>query len=350
LRGAGDIDFTRPKVTITDYDYDVDNTRDISCFLIDSTEGMICNITNLELIVSATISSLDEDAQLNFSGVKVSGGHLNLNGYAVDFSNVIDGSINKIYPAALTVAKDADTVDPVHHHQNIKLNVTELNIVAAANTVRMRGVSLYGATLCDYFNLSSSYLKFSPGTDIFMPTTPPTYDNLPQFVCENNVLNTDSNYGALATGDMFYRNDDGRMIRLPVGATGDVLNVVTGGVPAWSAMFASGYYTPTLSQLVNSNTPTTFQTLYIWVGAICTVSGTLTFAPTTPGTQTQINISLPVGSTFTSTHNLAGVCTSSKGSICTLAADTTNNEATLTVPSPATGTHTVAFNFQYRIL
>ncbi len=42
----------------------------------------------------------------------------------------------------------------------------------------------------------------------------------------------DDDAGTNATGDLFFRNSDGDLERLPIGTTGQVLTVVS-GVPAW---------------------------------------------------------------------------------------------------------------------
>lgn len=69
----------------------------------------------------------------------------------------------------------------------------------------------------------------------------------------------------------------------------------------------SGTYTPTMVAVTNTTTPTSFGVHYTKVGTNVTICGMIATTTTTPGIASQISISLPVASNFTSVQDCRGI-------------------------------------------
>lgn len=105
--------------------------------------------------------------------------------------------------------------------------------------------------------------------------------------------------------------------------------------------FADGTYTPTLTNVANMDSSTVGTFRYLQVGNTVTVSGNLTIDATAAATFTQVGISLPVASNFTSIGDCCGTCVGDGGSNGSgvVMGDSTNDRATMYfVPAFATGT------------
>jgi hypothetical protein len=114
--------------------------------------------------------------------------------------------------------------------------------------------------------------------------------------------------------------------------------------------FASGAYTPTLTNVANVSANTAFSCQYVRVGNTVTVSGRVDVTATANATSTQIRLSLPVASNFTNNGHLGGTA-ASNGTTMTgyISADTANDEALLTFTSNSTANRSFWFHFTYRI-
>ena len=117
---------------------------------------------------------------------------------------------------------------------------------------------------------------------------------------------------------------------------------------------AAGTYTPTLTGIANVSSSTAYQCQYMRVGNTVTVSGKLEVTPTANNTQTTINISLPVASSFTLTENLGGAAhttvNASLGHGGSIDADTTLFEAVLDYYETNGTSDTFSFTFTYTVI
>lgn len=116
--------------------------------------------------------------------------------------------------------------------------------------------------------------------------------------------------------------------------------------------FANGTYTPTLTGVANVAASTPRQCTYMRVGNTVTVAGQFDIDPTTTLTQTQLGISLPIASDFTTAYqaggcaNLIAIAGQSGG----IYADATNNRVQMEfIPVDVTN-QTMCFSFTYEIL
>jgi hypothetical protein len=130
----------------------------------------------------------------------------------------------------------------------------------------------------------------------------------------------------------------------------NVHNVAAGAVTAKQAL-ASGTYTPTISTNANIAATANPAAQWIRVGSVVTVSGQVDIDTTTGSTASSYRISLPVGSTFTGTSDLAGVMTFDDGA--TIRAGTINANVTALVSfyseaGAANKTHRFHFTYVVR--
>ena len=116
----------------------------------------------------------------------------------------------------------------------------------------------------------------------------------------------------------------------------------------------SGFYTPTLTAVTNVSASNTVVCQYFRVGDVVTVSGRIVLTATTADTETTINVSLPVVSNLTLTHQLAGTAVSTTvgqfGVAGGFSADTTSDVAQFRVQPSVTSSVFYSFTFSYRVL
>jgi hypothetical protein len=138
-------------------------------------------------------------------------------------------------------------------------------------------------------------------------------------------------------------------------STYDILtrNTSTGVVEkVASSTSSSGTYTPTLTNITNAPTISGAQHFYTRVGNIVTVYGRVTISPTAfAGTSTQIEISLPVASNFTTVEDLIGIISSnliggSNYSNVTFNSDSTNDRAQIDFSASASSI-SIQYSFNY---
>lgn len=142
---------------------------------------------------------------------------------------------------------------------------------------------------------------------------------------------------------------------VPDGSNNDSSLVINEGVvKKIPVAYASGTYTPTLTNEVNTTSSSANSCTYIRIGSIVTVYGSFTIEPTAGG-NTQIGISLPVASDLAAITDLNGLGKSAFNlnqiDNAIIQADITNNRATLSgEANSGGGATTVTFSFQYNIL
>jgi hypothetical protein len=113
---------------------------------------------------------------------------------------------------------------------------------------------------------------------------------------------------------------------------------------------ASGTYTPTLTGVANVDASTAYVCQYLRIGSVVTVSGQLDIDPTTSAVATELGISLPIASDFTSTNQCGGTASAlaitQAGGIL---ADVTNNRAELRFLAATNSARAMHFTFAYLI-
>lgn len=124
------------------------------------------------------------------------------------------------------------------------------------------------------------------------------------------------------------------------------------------AATASGSYTPTVTNVTNVGSGSASVSQYIKIGNRVTVTGYVDFTVTTASTPSEIDISLPFSSNFTSSTDASGTATSSNtfaiaNSGTMLSADATNDRVRFQFSSAggSTGvTGRISYSFIYQIL
>ena len=111
----------------------------------------------------------------------------------------------------------------------------------------------------------------------------------------------------------------------------------------------SGTYTPTATAISNITSITELETLYIKIGDIVTVSGQMNIDPTSASTLTELYLSLPIDTNFTSVVDASGSITSSVGNNGKISANASEDKAIMQFIGANAANSTYAFTFQYRI-
>lgn len=163
--------------------------------------------------------------------------------------------------------------------------------------------------------------------------------------------------GSDATGDIFYRSSGGNWARLGLGTAGQILQVNSGATaPEWGNTISTGTYTPTLTNVLNSDASSVYGTFYYQrIGNQVTVTGVISIDPTSATTQTQVDISLPIASDLAQFWQLTGQA-AANATVNTVEAgaivgDVTNNRAILAFLSGSfTGVGDYTIRFTYEVL
>jgi hypothetical protein len=111
----------------------------------------------------------------------------------------------------------------------------------------------------------------------------------------------------------------------------------------------SNTYTPTLTNVANTDARTSAVCQYMRVGNVVTVSGIINIDDTTGATLTRVRVSLPIASDFATLTQCSGTCADTNNSGI-IAADTTNNEAEIYYIAAGTSAHDLAIHFTYLIV
>lgn len=135
-------------------------------------------------------------------------------------------------------------------------------------------------------------------------------------------------------------------------AANKVLQSDASGNAIWGPVVETSTYTPTLTSVANLSALTlNGVAMYTRVGNRVFVAASINSDPTL-ATTTTFRISLPIASAFTDNEDCLGVasCTHGSGSnSARIIADTTNDEAFVTMFSPSGSATTGSFTFQYII-
>jgi hypothetical protein len=156
-------------------------------------------------------------------------------------------------------------------------------------------------------------------------------------------------------GDMIYGGASGAVTKLDSGSAGQILTSNGAAAPSWETptVVTSGTYSPTVTNVTNSTSPTASGFSYLRIGSIVKVAGQVSSGCTTAGgTSTTIRITLPVATDITAAAQLSGV----GGSVADgtaeglrIIGDTANDAAEFTFTCRATGSHGRRVMFQYEL-
>lgn len=207
------------------------------------------------------------------------------------------------------------------------------------------------------FNVESAYFPFPRGGStgqhlrsggVGAPTwttaTYPSTTTAPSVI----VSNTSNSIVELnaSTGNRILRTNGSAVSWAQVDLTTDV----TGVLPHANGGCTASTYTATLTNSTNVAASTFLGANYIRCGNFVTVAVTINVDPTSSGTNTEIEVSLPVSSNLTSQYDVIGHCNNGGDSArCIVTGDATNDRAE-TIMTPAVGgNENVVMVFQYQI-
>lgn len=145
----------------------------------------------------------------------------------------------------------------------------------------------------------------------------------------------------------------GAAVGFPIGADNVVINHNS---TATSSTLKSGTYTPTFTNVTNVASTTLRSARYTQVGNVVTVSINVSIATTAAApTQTQMRVSVPVSSNFTTDYQAAGGGSRYRGGAAAnetfyIESDATNNEVDVYFYSTSTGATDASIHFTYEIL
>lgn len=164
-------------------------------------------------------------------------------------------------------------------------------------------------------------------------------------VSHNRVSGTTHRYAVALAGTTYDNEVSGS--NYATGVVGLVYNVVASNrVPGGST------YTPTLTAVANVSASIAYQCRYIREGNVVRITGELGVTPTAAGgTTTQLGISLPIASNFTSVQvDAAGVANDKFRNVTgAISADTTNDRLELQFPAQNTASNGVYFMAEYTV-
>jgi hypothetical protein len=112
----------------------------------------------------------------------------------------------------------------------------------------------------------------------------------------------------------------------------------------------SGTYTPTVTGVSNVDSVSAYSCIYMRVGSVVQVSGTISVNPTTNGIATSFDVSLPVASNFTAVTDCAGVVGVQSTGVAyggEVDANTTDDRAAMRILATGTGAGDYYFIFSY---
>lgn len=136
---------------------------------------------------------------------------------------------------------------------------------------------------------------------------------------------------------------------LVVEETGAVTIPGTLDVSTGTGNIGWGTYTPTLTNTTNVGAATAYLATYMRVGNTVTVAGQIDLDPTALGA-TELGISLPVASNFTTTLEMGGTAAAlGVTEVFGLSADATNDRAKMSGLAVSSANHQVAYHFTYQV-
>lgn len=133
------------------------------------------------------------------------------------------------------------------------------------------------------------------------------------------------------------------------GTTADQPLITNGsGTTSWGPVLASGTYTSTLTNVTNVSSSSQVAYTYQRIGSIVQFAIRVSVTATGAGA-TELGLSIPVSSNFSSADNAIGTVTSSL-EIGTLDSDSTNDRLRLTYSAQGAGTEVFSITGQYQII
>lgn len=114
---------------------------------------------------------------------------------------------------------------------------------------------------------------------------------------------------------------------------------------------AAGTYTPTATIVANLDAVTVFSTAYLRVGSAVVVYGSINVDATTAGFTTEVDLSLPIASNFTSIVQAGGVAIGAfLQAAAQIDADATNDRVRVRWVPGVTTTTNISFILAYQVL
>lgn len=124
----------------------------------------------------------------------------------------------------------------------------------------------------------------------------------------------------------------------------------TGVMSISSAFFATGTYTPVLTNVLNIDASTPFVCQYVKVGDMVTVSGVVNIDPTALSA-TQMNMSLPIASNFIGSNNCGGAAyAAAVAQGAAIYGESATDTARFEFLATTTANAAMSFSFTYRII
>jgi hypothetical protein len=148
----------------------------------------------------------------------------------------------------------------------------------------------------------------------------------------------------------------GSIERMRITSTGQIYgtaihNNSAGAAGTTNQYIASGTYTPTATAGANVTAASSAAAQWMRVGNVVTVSGYVFMSCSTQNASTQLGISIPVASTFSSATQAAGTAATNNGTgFGAIMGDTTNSRVTFTGTTINAGTNNLFYTFTYQVL
>lgn len=168
-----------------------------------------------------------------------------------------------------------------------------------------------------------------------------------------------NNAASSAVEGMVRYSGAGRVLELKCDAAGTEGITISGGnvdlsgtltITTGTGNVGWGTYIPTLTNGTNLAASTSRQATYLRVGNSVTVAGQIDVDPTTAATLTQVDISLPIASNFTTAFQLGGVGALYQDASVVIQGSAANDRAECYFKPGTTANTTMTYQFTYQIL
>ena len=293
------------------------------------------SVNTLQGDIVLTTANISESGNLYYSDSRVTN-YLTSNGYTVKSGSSI-GSGSAVYKQNNLGNLEFRSITS-SGIAVVTQNANDINISVPANTI----TSVNGQT--GVVNLTTT--NISEGTNLYY-----TDARVGTYLTTNGYTVKSVNTSGVGAS-VYNANTAGAVTLRSIIGTGQItVTQNTNDITISTPLNVNGVYTPTITNISNIQAVTAFQCMYRRVGDQVSVNGRINIDPTTNGSATSIEMTLPVASNLTALGDLAGTSacpdTNQSGGIF---ANIATDRAVMTFQAGSNAARDHYFSYSYRVL